>query len=111
MLMEEHGTGGEGGIDSGHPGPRPAGAVADAPASIAAKRGAVEPKGSNPALVLIIKTKGKVKAPSLCFYIGGEGGIRTLEGLLTLTPLAGARLRPLGHLSGIGRRGPLRSAG
>ena len=31
---------------------------------------------------------------------GGEGGIRTLEGLLTLTPLAGARLRPLGHLSG-----------
>jgi hypothetical protein len=31
---------------------------------------------------------------------GGERGIRTLEGLLTLTPLAGARLRPLGHLSG-----------
>ena len=33
------------------------------------------------------------------FVIGGERGIRTLEGLLTLTPLAGARLRPLGHLS------------
>ena len=32
--------------------------------------------------------------------IGGERGIRTLEGLLTLTPLAGVRLRPLGHLSG-----------
>ena len=31
--------------------------------------------------------------------IGGERGIRTLEGLLTLTPLAGVRLRPLGHLS------------
>ena len=31
---------------------------------------------------------------------GGERGIRTLEGLLTLTPLAGVRLRPLGHLSG-----------
>src|SRR6478752_7035737 len=30
---------------------------------------------------------------------GGEGGIRTLEGLLALTPLAGVRLRPLGHLS------------
>ena len=30
---------------------------------------------------------------------GGERGIRTLEGLLTLTPLAGVRLRPLGHLS------------
>ena len=32
-------------------------------------------------------------------YFGGERGIRTLEGLLTLTPLAGVRLRPLGHLS------------
>ena len=31
---------------------------------------------------------------------GGEGGIRTLEGLLTLTPLAGERFRPLSHLSG-----------
>ena len=30
---------------------------------------------------------------------GGEGGIRTLDGLLTHTPLAGERLRPLGHLS------------
>jgi hypothetical protein len=30
---------------------------------------------------------------------GGERGIRTLDGLLTHTPLAGARLRPLGHLS------------
>src|SRR5215510_3084034 len=35
---------------------------------------------------------------------GGERGIRTLEGLLTPTPLAGARLRPLGHLSGVGVR-------
>jgi hypothetical protein len=31
---------------------------------------------------------------------GGERGIRTLDGLLTHTPLAGERLRPLGHLSG-----------
>ena len=30
---------------------------------------------------------------------GGEEGIRTLEKLLTSTPLAGERLRPLGHLS------------
>ena len=29
-----------------------------------------------------------------------ERGIRTLDGLLTHTPLAGVRLRPLGHLSG-----------
>ena len=34
---------------------------------------------------------------------GGERGIRTLEGLLTLTPLAGVRLRPLGHLSDPGK--------
>ena len=40
--------------------------------------------------------------------LGGEGGIRTLEGLLTLTPLAGARLRPLGHLSGWDK--PIRGA-
>ncbi len=31
--------------------------------------------------------------------IGGEGGIRTLEGVLALTPLAGERFRPLSHLS------------
>ena len=31
---------------------------------------------------------------------GGEGGIRTLDGLSTHTPLAGERLQPLGHLSG-----------
>jgi hypothetical protein len=30
---------------------------------------------------------------------GGEEGIRTLDTLLTYTPLAGERLRPLGHLS------------
>ena len=41
---------------------------------------------------------------------GGEGGIRTLEGLLTLTPLAGARLRPLGHLSGFKGHQALRGA-
>src|SRR5271165_3048361 len=42
---------------------------------------------------------------------GGEGGIRTLEGLLTLTPLAGARLRPLGHLSGQGHFSPCAERG
>ena len=30
---------------------------------------------------------------------GGERGIRTLDELLTHTPLAGERLQPLGHLS------------
>jgi hypothetical protein len=35
---------------------------------------------------------------------GGERGIRTLDGLLTHTPLAGVRLRPLGHLSDASRQ-------
>ena len=35
---------------------------------------------------------------------GGEGGIRTLDGLVAHTPLAGERLQPLGHLS---RRGEI----
>ena len=30
---------------------------------------------------------------------GGEGGIRTLDTLLTYTPLAGERFKPLSHLS------------
>ena len=30
---------------------------------------------------------------------GGERGIRTLDTRLTYTPLAGARLQPLGHFS------------
>ena len=33
---------------------------------------------------------------------GGEGGIRTLDTLLTYTPLAGERLQPLGHFSKFG---------
>jgi hypothetical protein len=32
-------------------------------------------------------------------FFGGERGIRTLDGILSHTPLAGERLRPLGHLS------------
>ena len=32
---------------------------------------------------------------------GGERGIRTLDTLSTYTPLAGERLQPLGHLSGV----------
>ena len=33
---------------------------------------------------------------------GGEEGIRTLDTLITYTPLAGERLQPLGHLSASG---------
>ena len=47
--------------------------------------------GRDPPVAKSLKTMGK---------IGGERGIRTLDGLLAHTPLAGARLRPLGHLSG-----------
>jgi hypothetical protein len=32
---------------------------------------------------------------------GGDGGIRTLDGLLTHTHFPGERLRPLGHVSAI----------
>ena len=35
------------------------------------------------------------------FNDGGEGGIRTLDRGLAYTPLAGERLQPLGHLTGI----------
>ena len=50
-----------------------------------------------------------------CFYWlnGGEGGIRTLDGGLAHTPLAGERLQPLGHLSSRSAESipePLRSA-
>ena len=48
----------------------------------------------------------ELRARDLVLHVdgtGGERGIRTLEGLLTLTPLAGARLRPLGHLSVVQR--------
>ena len=41
------------------------------------------------------------------FSDGGEGGIRTLDTLLTYTPLAGERLQPLGHFSEIFSLRPL----
>ena len=47
------------------------------------------------------RAPGRTRTQESSLNMGGEGGIRTLEGLLTLTPLAGARLRPLGHLSGL----------
>ena len=42
----------------------------------------------------------RMRRPLATRLFGGEGGIRTLDGLLTHTPLAGERLQPLGHLSG-----------
>src|SRR5882724_2574852 len=65
-------SGGEGGIDSGHPGPRPAGALR---ASKIAPRDFVEPGAfvHTPCSV-------KIKSPRTGLFIftdGGEGGIRT----------------------------------
>ena len=58
----------------------------------------VEPKGSHRSSLFQNKQKSPHKAG--CFVYGGEGGIRTLDTLLTYTPLAGERLQPLGHFSG-----------
>ena len=57
-------------------------------------------EGSKPSPLFPLQTKKGYPfwAPLFCLY-GGEGGIRTLDGLLTHTPLAGERLQPLGHLS------------
>ena len=56
----------------------------------------VEPGGSHPVFEAQMKTppfRGRLHLD------GGEGGIRTLDTLLTYTPLAGERLQPLGHFS------------
>ncbi len=50
------------------------------------------------------KGKSPLSADATCHQIerisrGGEEGIRTLDTLMRYTPLAGERLRPLGHLS------------
>jgi hypothetical protein len=91
-------TGGEGGITR-RSAPRPSGrrrfaAAFPAPASPAPGRtlflGGFEPAN----LDLSTDTPSGHRLKD-----GGEGGIRTLEGLLTLTPLAGERFRPLSHLS------------
>ena len=55
----------------------------------------LEPKGPHRASLQRIYQRPR--AGPLIY--GGERGIRTLDGLLTHTPLAGARLQPLGHLS------------
>jgi hypothetical protein len=60
------------------------------------RRGCGHDGRSNPRSRVL--TSGRTPTHSLA-STGGERGIRTLEGLLTLTPLAGVRLRPLGHLS------------
>ncbi len=49
---------------------------------------------------LKINTADSLRKLGLAYHnSGGEGGIRTLDGVLPHTPLAGERLQPLGHLS------------
>ncbi|MES9961302.1 MAG: hypothetical protein ABW089_12805, partial [Sedimenticola sp.] len=56
----------------------------------------IEPKGSNQGLRSPENKKPAIKAGS--FVFGGEGGIRTLDTLLTYTHFPGVLLQPLGHL-------------
>jgi hypothetical protein len=49
------------------------------------------------------QTQKKTPQCGALFWSGGERGIRTLDTLLTYTPLAGERFRPLSHLSEISR--------
>ena len=58
-----------------------------------------EIQGQCPDSVLYRSQKPKSPAQAGFLLSGGERGIRTLDGLLTHTPLAGERLQPLGHLS------------
>ncbi len=62
------------------------------------RRTFTEPQGSSGVL---ISPTPDVKKPShwLGFRSGGEGGIRTPDGLLTHTRFPGVRLKPLIHLS------------
>ena len=46
-----------------------------------------------------------------CQLLTGQGGIRTLETLLTFTRFPGVRLQPLGHLSRLMMSGQLIRAG
>jgi hypothetical protein len=58
--------------------------------------------GSNPlSLVDLMQifSRAALRRAAGDFLYGGERGIRTLDRGLTYTPLAGARLQPLGHLS------------
>ena len=57
----------------------------------------LEPEAPHQSSLFTHKRKSPRKAG--CFVYGGEGGIRTLDTLLTYTPLAGERLQPLGHFS------------
>ena len=63
------------------------------------------PTASRSQVIAIVRCGNRVAGlflenyPMISIKNGGTGGIRTLEGLLTLTHFPGVRLRPLGHRS------------
>ena len=95
-------SGGERGIVRNHPRFRPGGRLR--------RPNSLPTNLSNPAALWAARVLNHLASarqkicPTAGAYLlrGGERGIRTLDGLLTHTPLAGARLQPLGHLSGTG---------
>src|ERR1700743_150022 len=97
-------------MDSGHPGPRPAGALR---ASKIAPGDFVEPAGSNPTLTSLqtaaLQPIKIAKLSETSWRRGWESNPRTRLGV---THFPGVRLRPLGHLSKAQqgyRSGPRRS--
>ena len=96
------GYGGEGGIDSFAPAHSPLRGACGvlSPPAVLLRNPSGRPESNrrlleSPTLSAITK-----QAPKRgLFGYGGEGGIRTLDGLLTHTPLAGERFQPLSHLS------------
>ncbi|MDQ5884676.1 MAG: hypothetical protein QG556_1016 [Pseudomonadota bacterium] len=58
----------------------------------------VRPEGFEPPTLWFV-AKYSIQLSYGRIFFGGERGIRTLDGILSHTPLAGERLRPLGHLS------------
>ena len=77
-------------------------------ATLGSLGGRVRPPRAQNCLSAILSNKGSSTSPQSAnkkaptsggFFIGGQGGIRTLERLLTVTHFPGVRLQPLGHLS------------
>ena len=58
----------------------------------------VRPEGFEPPTLWFV-AKYSIQLSYGRIVLGGERGIRTLDEILSHTPLAGERLRPLGHLS------------
>ena len=96
--------GGERGMDAGHPWPLPCGRPEGRPNRRSCRFVVPSYRGFVIPLSAAVKKKGPADGEPFLFNSGGERGIRTLDRLLTYTPLAGARFRPLSHLSVVVKR-------